>query len=95
MRKLVALATLTALLATGMSAKPHVKPVVNINTASGVELAYLPGIGKTLADRMVEQRPFKTLDELLTIKGIGPKKFARIKRYIVLKGETTAKRKIK
>ncbi len=56
---------------------------VNINKASAVELQKLPGIGPKKADLVVEYRTnngaFRTVDELIQVKGIGPKTLARIR----------------
>jgi len=38
----------------------------------------LPGIGPQLAARIIDGRPFETVDDLKRIKGVGPKKFADI-----------------
>ena len=61
---------------------------VNINTASVDELAELPGIGPSLAARIVEYRethgPFRTLEELLNVKGIGPVKLEQIRPYLTV-----------
>lgn len=62
---------------------------VNINTATPDQLVKLPGIGKVLAQRIVEYRaktPFKTIDEIKNIKGIGDKEFAKIKDLITVGG---------
>lgn len=49
---------------------------LNVNTASAVELAQLPGLGPTMAARLVEHRrehgPFTSIDGLLAVPGIGP-----------------------
>lgn len=59
---------------------------LNINTASIVELLSLPGIGPTLAERIVEHRQqtgrFTTVDDLQSVKGINKKKFEKLKPYI-------------
>jgi competence protein ComEA len=51
--------------------------VVDVNTAPAVELAELPGIGPTLADRIIEYRtqrgPLRNLEDLRAVKGIGAK----------------------
>ncbi|MGB5965249.1 MAG: helix-hairpin-helix domain-containing protein [Sulfurimonadaceae bacterium] len=55
---------------------------VNINTASVEELATLPGIGQGTADKIVKYRKdhkFKTTSDLMEVKGIGSKKFEKIK----------------
>lgn len=59
---------------------------ININTASKQELMGLPGIGAVLAQRIIEHReahgPFKAIEEIMNVKGIGPKTFERIKNKI-------------
>jgi competence protein ComEA len=72
--------------------------MVNINTASATELTYLPGIGMSKAQAIVEYRSahqFKTVEELVRVKGIGRKTFKKIQPHLTVKGETTAKGKIK
>jgi len=49
---------------------------VNLNTASSTQLEELPGIGPSLADRIIrhrERRPFTSVDQLTSVRGIGPK----------------------
>lgn len=59
---------------------------LNINKASLEELITLPYIGQELAQRILEYRKkqgkFKSLEELLQIKGIGEKRLNLIKEYI-------------
>src|SRR5581483_4355113 len=62
---------------------------VNINIATPDQLVKLPGIGKVLAQRIVEYRaktPFKTIEEIKNVKGIGDKEFAKIKDSITVGG---------
>lgn len=51
--------------------------VVNINTAASAELETLPGVGPALAGRIIAWReqngPFRSVDELLAVSGIGEK----------------------
>ena len=61
--------------------------VVDVNRADWPELAQLPGIGETLAKRIVEVRttrgPFRDHEEVrLRVRGIGPKKLQQIKPYL-------------
>lgn len=62
--------------------------LVNLNTASLKDLEYLPGIGKTLAIRIVERRKIKAfinIDDLKYVEGIGEKKFNKLKTMIKVK----------
>jgi competence protein ComEA len=64
-------------------ATPPVARLININTATAAELELLPGIGPALAGRIVEYRakhgPFKSVDELDHVSGIGPRTLAKIR----------------
>ncbi|MBU1061572.1 MAG: helix-hairpin-helix domain-containing protein [Candidatus Omnitrophica bacterium] len=60
--------------------------LIDINTASAQQLERLPGIGPVLAQDIVVYRQrtglFKRIEELKHIKGIGDKKFEKIKDLI-------------
>ena len=60
--------------------------VVDVNTAEEPELIQLPGIGATLARRIIETRetsgPFLRPDDLRRVKGIGEKKTAQLRPYV-------------
>jgi competence protein ComEA len=87
--------------------QPPVRPAVgkvNVNTATETQLMLLPGIGARTASNIVEYRdgvddgkpkPFKTLDDLLAVKGIGPKKLVTLAPYVVFTGPTTLTSKVK
>jgi len=67
---------------------------VNINTASSAELELLPGIGPSIAARIIsyrEQHKFEQRNHIMRVKGIGQKTFAKIKDHLVVDGETTLK----
>jgi competence ComEA-like helix-hairpin-helix protein len=55
---------------------------VNVNTATSQELQRLPGIGPAMATRIIEHRtqhgPFRTVSDLLAVKGIGEKTLAKL-----------------
>jgi comEA protein len=63
--------------------------VVNINTASATELETLPGIGPSLAKKIVEFRQknggFKSPSDLMAVQGIGEKKYEQLKNLISVK----------
>lgn len=62
--------------------------LVNINTADASRLDTLPGIGPALAQRIIEYRelhgPFKSLEDLKNVSGIGDKKFDDLKDKITI-----------
>ncbi|MFW6105275.1 MAG: helix-hairpin-helix domain-containing protein [Chloroflexota bacterium] len=59
---------------------------IDINRAEPWLLEALPGIGEVLAQRIVDYRsengPFKIIEGLLQVSGIGPATFEKIKDYI-------------
>ncbi len=59
---------------------------VNINTADEKELESLPGVGPATAQKILDYREqngaFKTIDEIKKIRGIGEKKFEKLKARI-------------
>ena len=61
---------------------------VNLNTAGTAELDTLPGIGPTLAERIMQYRqsngPFVTVEDLNNVSGIGEKKFADLKDLVTV-----------
>ncbi len=62
---------------------------VNINTASEDELEELPGIGPSIASRIIEYRnqngKFKNIEDIKNVTGIGDSKFEKIKEFIKVK----------
>ena len=71
----------------GTSGSPDQTAVlmVNINTATEEELKSLPGIGEVTAKAIINYRkdtPFKTIDDIKNVTGIGESKFKQIKDYI-------------
>jgi len=72
--------------------KPPPKPV-NINTATSEELQQVPGIGPATAQKILQMRksygPFKSVDDLLAIRGLGEKRLDKMRKYLTV-GKPTA-----
>lgn len=65
--------------------------LVDINTADEATLDLLPGIGPAYAQRIVEYRtqngPFRTIEDIMNVSGIGEKKFEAMKDLITVEGK--------
>lgn len=61
---------------------------LNVNAASESDLTELPGVGPSLAARIIEYRtengPFQSVDDLQNVSGIGPSKFEKMAPFIRL-----------
>ena len=100
-KKMAVLAMAVVLAAMGMEvqaakskAKGTLSGVVNINEASVAQLTMLPGIGEARAKTIREYaqtHPFKSVEELGVIKGIGEKGLAKLRPFAAVSGPTTAK----
>jgi competence protein ComEA len=67
--------------------KPPLKPV-NLNTATSEELQQVPGIGPATAQKILQMRksygPFKSVDDLLAIRGLGQKRLDKMRKYLTV-----------
>ena len=61
---------------------------INLNSAGLDELVSLPGIGTSTAEKIIEYRnekgKFKSVQQIMNVKGIGEKKFQKIKDYLTI-----------
>ena len=104
-RTLLSLVTLVALLAVHPQAQatrekspvgPVAKPgvLVNLNTATVADLQDLPGVGPKVAGRIIEYRqkrgPFKKIEELMNVQGIGEKSFLKLRSQVTVGARTEA-----
>lgn len=79
-----------------LAAEPATKPdkavtqlaegMININNADLGTLSQLPGIGEKTAQKIIGYREkngeFKAVEDLMKVKGIGEKKFNKLKKYL-------------
>ena len=67
--------------------KPPSAPI-NLNTASSEELQQVPGIGPVTAEKILQMRKsygaFKSVDDLSAIRGIGPKRLEKMRKYLTV-----------
>ena len=71
---------------SGVESVEQTAAKININTADAVQLSSVPGIGPKTADAIMAYRndngKFKSVDDLLNIKGIGSKKLEKMRPFV-------------
>jgi len=76
-----------------IAAPAGVSGVLNLNTASVEELTRLPGVGPSRAQAIVELRTkmngFKSVEDIMRVRGIGRKTFRKLEPMLRLQGTTT------
>lgn len=81
-------ATTSSEVTTENQPEPVADALININSASAVELEELPGIGPALSQRIVDYRtangPFASVEDLKSVKGIGPAAFEHIRDLVTV-----------
>jgi DNA uptake protein ComE-like DNA-binding protein len=55
---------------------------INVNTVSQAELEALPGIGPVIARRIIEGRPYRSVEDLDRVKGIGKRRLEEIRPLV-------------
>jgi competence protein ComEA len=58
---------------------------VDLNTATLAELDTLPGVGPATAQRIVDGRPYGSIEDLMRVKGIGQATFDKLKERITVR----------
>jgi competence protein ComEA len=64
--------------------KPAPAGRVNLNTAARDQLMTLPGIGEVMANRIIENRPYRRVEEISRVEGIGPKRLEALLPFLTL-----------
>jgi DNA uptake protein ComE-like DNA-binding protein len=64
------------------SAEPAVTTKIDVNRASLEEICRLPGIVRSIGQKIIKYRPYRRLDDLVTRRILSKKQFARIREYV-------------
>jgi len=80
------------LVVSSATKKPPTQPI-NINTANSAQLQLVPGIGPSTAEKILQMRKsygaFKSVNDLMAIRGIGPKRLEKMRKYLTV-GKSSA-----
>jgi len=72
-----------------VSSLDSLSSLINLNTADEIDLVSLPGVGPSLAKKIIAKRNelngFKTIDDILKVSGIGEKKMKNFRSKITIK----------
>jgi competence ComEA-like helix-hairpin-helix protein len=75
--------------------RPGLSGIVNLNTASIEQLQLLPGVGEVRASAIVDARKkdggFKSVDDLMEVRGVGPTLLDQLRPFVAVTGKTTIK----
>ena len=59
-------------------------PAVDLNRAAVDELERLPGVGRAIATRIVDARPFASVDDLVRVRGLRGARLARVRTLVTV-----------
>ena len=95
---LVAMAIFVLFSPRARAEKTQLEGVVNLNTATPEELSLIPGVGPARVRNILAYRhahPFRTVDELARIKGIGRKTVRHWRMHLAVGGPSTAQKVVR
>ena len=76
------------LLAVSSATKKPSNQPININTANSAQLQLVPSIGPSTAEKILQMRKsygaFKSVNDLMAIRGIGPKRLEKMRKYLTV-----------
>lgn len=74
------------------SAAESTKTRIDLNKATQAELENLPGVGPSTAQNIIAARPFKSVEELKDVSGIGEARFKDVQKLVIVSGSSPASR---
>jgi competence protein ComEA len=100
MRRLLSIVVFatSSLGAVAVADKTQLEGVVNLNTASADELRLIPTVGPSRVRNILAYRklhPFRTVDELVRIKGIGRRTVRKWRQHLAVSGPSTAQKVVR
>lgn len=72
------------------AARPSGESGMDLNTATSADLQKIPGVGPSMADKIIAARPFRSVNDLKNVPGIGDAKFTSISSYVRVGNATGA-----
>jgi DNA uptake protein ComE-like DNA-binding protein len=71
------------------TASPSLKPgeTIDPNKAAGDDLVKLPRVGETLANRIIEGRPYQSVEDLVRVSGIGTTTLEQMRPHLAINPE--------
>ncbi len=79
--------------AFGKQFAPSTDNPLCLNSASKKQLESIAGVGPVTANKIIANRPWRSVDGLMTLQGIGPKKLRNIKPYVTVDCHNDSRRK--
>ena len=80
--------------ASGAASSSEPQEKLDLNTATQEELDALPGIGPVKAEAILQYReesgPFRTVEEIMEVEGIGEKTLEQLRPYVTVEGEPSS-----
>ena len=70
--------------AVGASARPESRTLIDVNSADARTLSTLPGVGPTIAQRIIDGRPYHSFADLAKVQGLNQAKVDALKGHVII-----------
>lgn len=70
--------------AVGASARPESQTLIDVNSADAKTLSTLPGVGPTIAQRIIDGRPYHSFADLSKVQGLSQAKVDALKGHVII-----------